>query len=218
MTPSGPPMDPPPRTDLQRLPAQERQRIERTFDALRERGIDPQYVGDRAAALAAVLGMLPSGQLVSHGTSTTLIEMGLVEVLRAPDSGYRYGNAEWQAEPDAQKRGRLRARLTAESDAYLGSVQAICETGEVVCADASGSRQAGYVFGPREVIWVAGTNKLVPSLEAGIRRLREVALPQEDARVRQLGAKGSYIGKLVIYERERPGRIHLVLVGERLGF
>jgi hypothetical protein len=36
--------------------------------------------------------------------------------------------------------------------------------------------------------------------------------------MKNLGASGSAIGKLVIYERERPGRISLILVGENLGF
>ncbi|HYM41082.1 MAG TPA: lactate utilization protein, partial [Thermoplasmata archaeon] len=176
------------------------------------------FVPDRSAALAKVLGMLPKGGLVCHGASATLQEIGLVDALTAQDSGVRYGNLEWQAEPEMAKRMRLRARLTAESDVFLGSVQAICETGEVVSADATGSRQAGYIFGPPKIIWVAGMNKLVPTLDDGIRRLREVALPQEDARMKRTGAPGSYVGKLVIYERERPGRIHLVLVGESLGF
>ncbi len=193
-------------------------RVERTFAALRQRGVESVYVPDRRAALAKVLEMLPKGGLVSHGTSTTLIEIGLVDVLNQPNAGVRYGNLEWQAEPDASKRGRARARLTAESDVYLGSVQAICETGEVVGADASGSRQAGYVYGPSRVVWVAGMNKLVPTLEDGLRRLREVALPQEDVRMKRTGASGSFVGKIVIYERERPGRISLVLVGENLGF
>lgn len=208
----------PQNADLDEVAPQDRARIDRTFAALRPRGVEPRYVRDRTAALTAVLAMLPKGGLVSHGTSTTLIEIGLVGVLQRPDSGFRYGNAEWQTEPDATKRGRLRARITAESDAFLGSVQALCETGEVVAADATGSRQAGYVYGPPRVIWVVGMNKLVPTVEDGLRRLREVALPQEDARMKRAGAPGSSIGKLVLYERERPGRIHLVLVGEALGF
>ncbi len=97
-------------------------------------------------------------------------------------------------------------------------MQAIAETGEVIGADASGSRQAFYVFGPPHVIWVAGINKLVPTVEDGLKRLREVALPLEDQRMKRLGAKGSHIGKLVIFEREQPGRITLVLAGEPLGF
>ncbi len=200
------------------LGPEERPRVERTLAALRTRGVEPVFVADRAAALTRVLELLPKGGLVSHGTSTTLVEIGVVDYLKRPDAGYRYGNSVWQAEPDPIKRGRTRARITAESDVFLGSVQAICETGEVVGADASGSRQAGYLYGPTKVIWVAGINKLVPTLDDGIRRLREVALPQEDARMKRTGAPGSFIGKMVIYEREWPGRITLVLVGEKLGF
>ncbi len=206
------------KANVERLPSDLRDRIERTFAALRQRGVEPVFVPHRASALAKVLEMLPKGKLVSHGTSTTLIEIGLVDALERPASGFRYGNAQWQAEADAAKRGRLRARITAESDVFLGSVQAVCETGEVVCADASGSRQAGYMYGPPVVIWVAGVNKLVPTLEDGLKRLREVAFPQEDTRMKRTGAAGSFIGKIAIYERERPGRLTLVLVGERLGF
>ncbi len=211
-------MEPSEKAQMERLESDLRDRIERTFAALRQRGVEPRFVPHRAAALDEVLDRLPTGKLVSHGTSTTLIEIGLVDALSRPASGFRYGNAVWQAEPDAAKRGRLRARITAESDVFLGGVQAVCETGEVVCADASGGRQAGYMYGPPVVIWVAGVNKLGPTLQDGLRRLREVALPQEDARMKRTGAPGSFIGKIAIYERERPGRLALVLVGERLGF
>ncbi len=61
------------------------------------------------------------------------------------------------------------------------------------------------------MIWVAGVNKLVPNLDAGIRRLREVALPMEDARIKSAGGPGSFIGNLVLYERQVPGRTRLVL-------
>ena len=208
----------PPAEDLEGLDPETRARIERAFGCLRQRGIEPRFVPDRAAALREVLSMLPDGALVAHGTSATLIEIGLVDALKAASPRLRYGNLEWMAEPDVAKRLRLRAKITAESDVFLGSVQAICETGEVVAADASGSRQAGYIFGPPKVIWVAGVNKLVPTLDDGLRRLREIALPQEDARMKKAGQAGSFVGKLVIYERERPGRIRLILVGEPLGF
>ncbi len=204
--------------DLESLSHDDQARVERTFQALRARGIDPRFVKDRAGALAAVLAQIPAGSAVAHGTSTTLIEIGFVERLRAAGSPYRYMNAEWTKENDAAKRGRLRAKLSLEADWYLGSVQAICETGEVLGADATGSRQAFYVYGPPHVIWVAGINKLVPDLDSGLERLREIALPLEDKRMKAAGAPGSSIGKIVVYEREQPGRIALVLVGEPLGF
>ena len=193
-------------------------RVERTFAALKQRGISPIYVRDRRVALETVLRLIPKGSTVAHGSSTTLQEIGLVDQLKDPASGYRYMNLEWQAESDTTRRVRIRAKLSAEADFYLGSVQAIAETGEVVGADQSGSRQAFYVYGPPHVIWVAGNNKLVPTLDDAIRRTREVALPLEDQRTKRLGAPGSSIGKLVVYEWDRPGRITLILVGEPLGF
>src|SRR6267143_674334 len=183
----------------------------RMFAALAARGISPLYTRTRQLALAKVLEMIPKGASVAHGSSTTLQQIGFIERLNNPASGYRYLNAEWRDESDPAKRNWLRGRLSVEADFFLGSVQALCETGEAVAADASGSRQAFYVYGPSRVIWVAGINKLVPTVADGLRRVREVALPLEDQRMRAAGAKGSYIGKLVIYEQERPGRISLIL-------
>ena len=203
---------------VEELVPEMRARVERTIAALEARGVHTVFVRDRKAALATVLGQIPKGSAIAHGSSTTLQEIGLVDLLKKPDSGYRYLNTEWAAENDAAKRARLRARLSIESDFFLGSVQALCETGEAIGADGSGSRQAFYVFGPPHVLWVAGINKLVPTVEAGLRRVREVAWPLEDQRMKRAGASGSTISKVVIYERERPGRTTLVLVGESLGF
>ncbi len=193
-------------------------RVERTFSALEERGVEPLFVAGRKAARDQILELIPRGSSVAHGHSTTLEQIGLVDFLQHPDSGYRYLNAEWRAEDDAQRRRRLRARLSLESDYFLGSVQAICETGQVLGSDRSGSRQAFYVYGPPRVIWVAGMNKLVPTLEEGFRRVHHVALPLEDERIKDVGGGGSFVGKLVIYERETPGRITLILVGDALGY
>lgn len=204
--------------ELAALPPETQDRVRRVLAATAARGFQSAFVPDRVSALETVIGLLPKGARVAHGSSTTLQEIGFLDLLKTPESGYEYLNERWTAESDAAKRGRLRARLSAESDAFLGSVQAVCETGEAIGADQSGSRQAFYVFGPPRVIWVAGINKIVPDVAAGIRRVREVALPKEDARMKAAGAAGSSIGKLVIYEKERPGRITLVLVGELLGF
>lgn len=203
---------------MEQVDPEERARIERTFTALKKRGVRAHFVADRGSALATLLQLLPRGAAVAHGNSITLQEIGLIDYLGRPDGGYRYLNAEWLIESDPARRARLRARLSFESEYFLGSVQALCETGEVVSADASGSRQAFYVYGPPYVIWVCGLNKLVPTLADGLRRVREVALPLEDRRLKQRGERGTHIGKLVIYENERPGRITLILVGQSLGF
>ncbi|MCI4371032.1 MAG: lactate utilization protein [Thermoplasmata archaeon] len=194
------------------------QRIRKTFHAMNDRGITAAYVPTGKQALAKLLELIPKGAAVAHGTSTTLEQIGFLAALKDPHTGYRYVNEAVKAESDPAKRALRRGRLFLESDFFLGSVQAVCETGEAIGCDAGGSRQAFYVFGPPHVIWVAGINKFVANVTEGIRRAREVALPLEDQRMKGLGAAGSYIGKLVIYERDRPGRITLILIGESLGF
>lgn len=192
--------------------------VERTMHALRQRNIGVRYVATKEEARTAVLDLLPPGARVATGGSTTLHQLGVIADLSRDESGYEYLNKQWLAENDPEKRNRLRASASVAADYFLGSVQAITESGEVIAADAGGSRQGPYVFGPPHVIWVAGTQKIVPTLEDGLRRLREVALPLEDQRMKSTGLPGSRIGKIVIYEWERPNRIELILVGEALGF
>jgi hypothetical protein len=110
-----------------------------------------------------------------------------------------------------------RASTTAEY--FLGSVQAITETGQVMGVDASGSRQGGYVFGAKHVLWVVGVNKIVSDLDMAFRRLHEHIVPLEDARMKKTGAPGTFIGKMVVYEREGiPDRISTILIKEKLGY
>jgi hypothetical protein len=106
------------------------------------------------------------------------------------------------------------------ADYFLGSVNAIAETGELVAADASGSRVGAYPFAAQNVLLVAGVNKIVPTLNDAIMRIREYVLPLESERVKkEMGMPGSMIGKMLIFEREMfEGRTSLILVKERLGY
>lgn len=201
--------------DWNRIPSM--QEIEAAMQALRARNFNPAYVPDREKALATLLEWIPDGAEVMEGFSTTLIEIGFVDYLKNSDR-YQYWRKRFQEEPDEQKRRDLRRQATT-AEYFVGSVQAVAMTGEVVSCDNSGSRQGAYVYGAKNVIWVAGVSKIVPDLEMALRRTRDYALPLEDARMKSVGAKGSRIGKLVIYEYEIiPQRIRTLLVGETLGF
>jgi hypothetical protein len=188
------------------------------LDALADRGFDPLVAATPDAARQLVLSLLPKGGLVSAGGSTTLDQIGLTDTLAA-SADVRYGNTEWLAVDDDAERLAVRKRNSIFADVYLGSVQAVARTGHVVGSDAGGSRQGPYVWGPARVIWVAGANKIVDDLEAALRRVHEVALPREAARMRAAGGSGSSVNKLVVYEREPiAGRTTLVLVDAPLGF
>ena len=64
--------------------------------------------------------------------------------------------------------------LGARPDVIVGSVHAITEQGEVVVASASGSQLGPYASGAGKVIWVVGSQKIVPSLDEAMRRIRGV--------------------------------------------
>ena len=101
----------------------------------------------------------------------------------------------------------------------LGSVHAVSETGSLVAASMSGSQLGPYAIGAGRVILVVGTQKIVPDLEEGLRRIDEYAFPLEDARAQEAYGIHSAVNKVLIINREiTPGRITVVLVDEVLGF
>ena len=91
--------------------------------------------------------------------------------------------------------------------------------GEVFVASASGSQLAAYVFGAGSVIWVVGSQKIVPDREAAFKRIYEYSFPREDERARDAYGIGSGVNKVLIVNREfTPGRITVILVKQELGF
>lgn len=104
------------------------------LNALSARGFDPHIVEHGDAPRELVFSLLAPGALVSTGGSTTLEENGLLDELRA-SKRFRYGNLEWLAEDDAERRREVRKRTVIFADAFVGSVQAVARTGQVVGCD-----------------------------------------------------------------------------------
>jgi hypothetical protein len=68
------------------------------------------------------------------------------------------------------------------------------------------------------LILVVGSQKIVPNLDAALRRIREYILPWEDAQVRPTVPTGSFVGKILIIEQEwTAGRIDVILVRRAVG-
>src|SRR5437763_1069008 len=114
--------------------------------------------------------------------------------------------------PEMRRRG-------ASPDYAVGSVHAVSEQGEVFVASASGSQLAAYVSGAGSVIWVVGSQKIVPDRAAAFKRIYEYSFPREDERAREAYGIGSGVNKVVIVNREfMPDRITVILVKQELGF
>lgn len=193
--------------------------VKKVMESVKTRGISPEFVNTKQDALRRLNKLIPSGAEVMTGGSTTLKEIGFVDLLKSGKHTWKNWKDIILAEKDETRQMELR-RKSVSSEYFLGSVHAIAETGEMVIASASGSQLPAYVFTSNNVIWVAGTQKIVPSLSDAIKRVREYTLPLEDARMKSEGYWGSAIGKLLIFEREiNPDRkLTLILVNEKLGF
>jgi hypothetical protein len=169
-----------------------------------------------ALALERVQSLIPAGATVMTGGSKTLKEIGLEDLLKNQTHLWVNLKDELLAESDMAKQGLLRRQSTL-ADYFLGSVQAIAQTGELVLASAGGSQLAAMPFQPQRDLGRRGA-KIVPTWKKPAPGARTRA-PIEDQRMKAQGFP-SFIGKLLIFEREpaQLGRnIHLILVNEHVG-
>lgn len=193
--------------------------IEKTIASLTARNVTVHLVQNASEALEAVKSLIPHGAEVMTGSSTTLEQIGFVDLLKSDQHPWRNLKDAIVAEADPVTQTQLR-KASVSADYFLGSVHALTEEGQAVIASASGSQLPSYAFSSDNVIWVAGAHKIVPTLNDAFTRINEYVFPLEDARMKATGAPGSVLSKVLIFEREiMPNRhVHLVLVKEVLGF
>ncbi len=191
--------------------------IERTIAALEHNNIHTIVAENSPEAKKKLFEIIPDGAEVFTSSSTTLDVMGISDEINK--SG-RYQSVRATLElMDRVQQKREMQKMGAVPEYMLGSVHAVTETGSVMIASMTGSQLAGYVSGAANIIWVVGTQKIVPTLEIGQKRLEEYTLPLEDARALKAYGTPSAINKLLIINKETtPGRITMILIKENVGF
>jgi len=193
--------------------------IKRAMEALKTRNVIVDLVNTKEEALGKINKLIPSGKEVMTGGSTTLDQIGLTDMLKSGKHPWKNLKDQILAEKDPAKQMELRKK-SITSEYFLGSVHAVAETGEILIVNATGSSIPSCAFSSDNVIWIVGTQKIVPTLEEGFKRIREHCVPLEDQRMKSVGYPGTTIGKYLIFEREiNPNRkINLIFVNEKLGF
>lgn len=196
-------------------PASDEQ-IERTARALEANGIRTIIANNREEARTAFFEHLPEGAQVHQGASRTLEELGItVEI----ETSGRYDAIRPKLRGmDRQTQYDQIRRIGGTPDTMVGSVAAVTEDGRVLAASATGGQLGPYVSGAGKVIWVVGSQKIVKNLEEGFRRIEEYIYPLEDQRTMKAYNIHTYTAKVLVINKERPGRITMILVKEALGF
>ena len=187
-----------------------------TVVALEEHGFSVEIVDSPDAARIAVLARIPDGASVMTNTSVTLELTGIASAINE-GGAYDSVRNRMLALDFATQAQEMKA-IAGQADFALGSVHAVTREGALVVASASGSQLAAYAWGAANVIFVVGAQKLVPTLDAARERIFQHSLPLEDARAVAAYGQNSFVGKILEIHQELPGRIHVMIIRQSIGY
>lgn len=174
-----------------------------------------------------ILSMIQDGDLVSWGGAITLDEMGVKEKL--PMIGAKSLDVWAYKDPEEARAAKIAA---LNGDVFLTSTNAITLDGQLVNIDGTGNRIAAMAFGPRKVIVVAGVNKITADVDSAIKRIKTDAAPSNCIRLGKqtpcaitgqctsckIPGETSCCSTVVTRFSNRPGRMHVILVNEDMGY
>lgn len=189
--------------------------LDRAATALRENGFVVHIVDTIADARSLLGELLPRDREIFTASSQTLELSGITADI---DESGEYVSVRAKAGPPSADVWDT-VRLGATPEVVVGSVHAVTEDGHLLAGSASGSQLAPYAAGAKLAYWVVGAQKIVPDVATGLRRIHSYSLPRESARLQERYNQTSFIGRILILEREAfPDRGHVILVREAAGF
>lgn len=153
--------------------------VERVINALEKHNMKGIFVKDEEELLEVLKGLIPENSIVGVGDSVTLLETGVLDFLR---KGNYIFLDKYRDNITREEKKQLYIQ-NFSADTFLCSTNALTEEGELYNIDGNGSRVAPMIFGPKQVIIVAGINKLVQNLEEAEKRVRNYAAPMDAKRL-----------------------------------
>lgn len=194
---------------------------------LKKRQIEAVYCATAQEACTTALSYVSPGNSVSFGGSMTLEEAGILSALRDRSDIALIDRAKAQTPDETAKM----YHDALSCNRYFMSANAITQSGELVNIDGNGNRLAALIYGPEQVIVVAGMNKIVPTVTDAVDRVRNTATPLNCIRLNRTTPCAStgvcadclssdcICNQIVVTRRSgNPDRIKVILVGEALGY
>ncbi|WP_454052012.1 lactate utilization protein [Clostridium sp. Marseille-Q7071] len=202
-------------------------RVERTIESLGKRNMEGYFVNDEVELIELLKNLIPHDSIVGVGDSMTLFETGVIDFLR--NEKYIFLDKYKDGITKEEKRKIYEKNFSAET--FLCSTNAITESGELYNIDGNGSRVAPMLYGPKQVILVAGINKIVKDIDEAEKRVRNYSAPIDAKRLNKntpcttLGycidckSPNRICNDFVIIRGQFiKGRIKVIFVGKQLGY
>lgn len=202
-------------------------KVERTIKNINSGNMEGHYIKNRDQLFEKLEDLMAEGSTVGVGDSMTLFETGVIDFLRSGKFNFLDKYKEGLGSVD--KRELYIKNFSA--DTFICSTNAITENGELYNIDGNGSRVAPMIYGPKQVIIVAGINKIVKNLDEAEIRVRQYAAPidakrlNKDTPCTKLGycvdckSPSRICNDFVVIKGQFiKGRIKILIVGEELGY
>lgn len=202
-------------------------RIEKTIKNLKRHNMSGYYLEHKDSLLSLLKELITPGSTVGCGDSVTLEETGVFDYIR--QGNYHFLD---KFTPGLSKDEKRRIYLqNFAADTFLTGVNAITTDGRLFNIDGNGSRVAPMLYGPNQVIVIAGINKLTDTLEDAITRARQTAAPLDARRLGKSTPCTSLNRCIDCSHKERicndfvlisgqftADRIKVILINEELGY
>ncbi len=153
--------------------------IKRTLSSLEKNNMKGYFIKTRDQLIKLLDQLIPDGTRIGVGDSVTLLELGVLDYIRNRNVYFldKY-------KPDLTRDEKREIYINNfDTDTFLSSTNALTEKGELFNIDGNGSRVAPLIYGPHQVIIIAGTNKIVQSHEDAVKRVRQYAAPIDAKRL-----------------------------------
>ncbi len=196
---------------------------DKIIKGLESRNMTGYYAATREEALAKALEIIPEGSTIGMGGCVSAAEIGLVDAIK--NGKYRFIDRSQYAD---QREAYLQ---TCDADFFLSSVNAMTEDGVLINIDGNSNRVSAIAHGPKKVLFIVGINKVCKDVDSAMKRARNVAAPINAQRFglsTPCAQTGSCLNCkspdticcqfLITRYSRHPGRIHVILVNDNLGF
>ena len=198
--------------------------MEKFIEILKSCGYDAHFVKTKEEAFELSKTYIKSGMSVGLGGSVSVQEIGLLDYLLNKKDITLFNQYEDGISMDENIKRRRQGLV---SDIFVTSTNALTKDGKLVNADGSGNRVAAFSYGPTNVLLIVGINKIVEDLEAGFKRVMEVAAIKNIDRMNKKAISfgkepkhnlDNIANKFSWVKADDKDRIIIILVDEELGY
>lgn len=219
-----------------------RQNGEIAVKNLKKNNFQAYYCHTMKDAKDQTLALVPDESTIGFGDSHTIFSLELEEALAYKDcisipypcavnaTAFKNKLPGFKILGNEEETRKILMEYMAANVFMLGA-NAITMDGQIINIDGAGNRIAASIFGPDRIIVIAGANKLVRDVEAGLIRIRDVGAQMNNIKYEQhlscnetgscqeCSSEERNCNVTAIYHKKPVAAdFHVIVIGEELGF